>query len=251
MSDSTDAILRLAQQYLISPAQRTAQSVYDIGTSPVRALGHPAVQKTLFGTPPGRGEPHPGALDFTPLLGITPFIRGAGGAGANATIPGVSSRFKPRQVEGIMEDIGRGRREMIAGKRIVSDDPITDVSQFGRTYTEIDPLIKQLRSARDTHAVERPPYSAGEAVYGPWSARANELHNAIMDLLNESTRRSRANLLAPHDPLSPVITERSFLDGLMRDAMHLFIGAKAPRQTTGSLTGDLTAEQRQQIGITR
>ena len=250
MSDAS-TIWKLAQQYAVNPARRTAQSVYDIGTSPVRALGHPSVQSALFGTPPGQGSPHPGVLDFTPLLGIAPFIRGAGGAGANMPIPRLPPRVKPHKVEGMLEDIGRGRREMIAGKRLVSDDPIANAAEFGRPWLEIEPEMYRLRSQQAIHQREFPSSSAGEELQRSWRARANELHAALSNLHEQGTMRSRAEGLAPHDMVTGmapnVITERSFVEGLLRDAMYLFMGAKAPTQQPGTRREVLTLQQQRQI----
>ena len=128
---------------------------------------------------------------------------------------------------------------MIAGKRIVGDEPIADVADFGRTYSEVDPLVKQIIASRNEHNRLRPPYAAPPEVYNPWNAKRDALHNALMSLYEESTRRGRANLLTPAmgEPLAEslpagrTITERSFLDGLMRDAISLFLGGKVPKQS--------------------
>ena len=188
-----------------------------------------------------------------PSMSIAPFIRGAGGAGRNATIPLMQTRFKPHQVEGMLGDITKGRQDMIVGKRIASEDPIANVGDFGMNPNDANSFASAAtqewnRFAQSTPEILQP----GTGRITPeWEYRKramDSLNSVINDLLRQGNVRNRAERLVPQEtPLVPAITERSFTDALMYDAMRLFLGGKAPHQKFSYEGRDLSGAQQAQI----
>jgi hypothetical protein len=167
-----------------------------------------------------------------PTMSIAPFIRGAGGAGANSTIPLMQQRFKPRQIEAMHGDITKGRQDMIVNKRIVSEEPIADPKQFGRPYPS---------SASDSEMSIAAAMPSGTQM---------PMWDQIMARHAQNSIRNRArNMSEPIGELSAggQITERNFMQAMLNDVLQILIGAKGPKQQTGWRSTDLTPEQFRQV----
>lgn len=167
----------------------------------------------------------------------------------------ISRRFKPADVDAIHKDIDRGRREMISGQRIISDEKIDDAKNYGRSWREVESqreelnwIEQQLRARfglNDEQFRKQNPRGWLDR-YDQMGKQMAPIRQLRRELLDETGRRGKADTLTPDDSDSTQITERSFIERLLKNYIKESLGARAPKQSEG-FHSDLSEEMRQQI----
>lgn len=152
--------------------------------------------------------------------------------------------FRPQDTAAIHEDIGRGRRDMIAGKRIVSEESVDSADRYGRTHGSLshirDPLYDELAHIGYGRLDE------------PTAARRDQIRSVTNAFHDEGQLRSKADgLTDPPYTRSTNITERSLLEGVLRSYLHLLLGGKVPNQSwnMGSGISGLPQDLQRQVRV--
>lgn len=155
--------------------------------------------------------------------------------------------FRPQDVSAIHADIDRGRRSMIQNQRIVSDEPIDNALNYGKTWEEVRPHYEEL-SRIQNGLYDRRPIPTDPRFFQKYDI-LNQQDNRISNLLNmlnaTAERRTDAMNLTP--PGTNAITERKFLEQFIQNAWEQSLGAKYPTQQTALPKIDLSAEQQHAV----